>query len=75
MSQAAMEQIKELNHAYHLITGGNAYLYASQSGITFNTAPRPFTNAGDALAHMQEVLTRAQNGETHDEIMYGRQNT
>lgn len=72
MSQAALDKIRELNHAYHMITGGNAYLYASASGITFNTASRPFTNTGAALAHMTEVLEKARNGWTHDEIMYGK---
>jgi len=74
MSQAALDQIKELNHAYHLMTGENAYLYASDSGISFNTASRPITNAGDALIHMTEVLEKARSGWTHDEIMYGRGN-
>lgn len=71
MSQAAIDRIKELNRAYRMITGGDAYLYASDSGISFNTAARPFKNAGAALAHMTEVLEKAQKGWTHDEIMYG----
>lgn len=74
MSQAALDQIKALNHAYHMITGENAYLYTSDSGVSFVTAVRPFTNTGDALTHMQDVLSKAQAGWTHHEIMYGRSN-
>lgn len=72
MSRAALHQIQELNHAYHMITGENAYLYVSESGYSFNTSARTITNAGDALAHMQTVLKQAENGWTHDEIMYGK---
>lgn len=77
MSQAALDQIKELNHAYYLITGEDAYQYTTQPGLTtkfvFNTSTRTFTNAGDALTHMTEVLDKARDGWTHNEIMYGKQ--
>lgn len=72
MSRAALHQIQELNHAYHMITGENAYLYASESGYSFNTSTLTIKNAGDALAHMQTVLKQAENGWTHEEIMYGK---
>jgi hypothetical protein len=72
MSQAALDKIQELNHAYHMITGENAYLYASESGYSFNTSLSTIKSAGDALAHMQNVLRQAENGWTHHEIMYGK---
>lgn len=71
MSQVTLDRIQELNHTYHLITGENAYLYASDSGVSFNTAVRPFTNTGDALVHMMDVLEKARSGMTHDEIVNG----
>jgi hypothetical protein len=79
MSQAALARIKELNSEYRALTGRDAYLYASQpastTAYTFVTHARPFTNAGDALAHMQDVIEKARSGWTHEEIVYGKSRT
>jgi hypothetical protein len=76
MSDAALQRIKDLNVEYSALTGSDAYLYASQPATvtlyTFVTAPRPFANSGDALAHMQDVIGKARAGWTHEEIIYGR---
>lgn len=79
MSQAALDKIKELNHAYHTLTGRDAYEYASvttpsTTRYVFATSNRVFTNTGDALTHMTEVLEKARSGWTHDEILYGKGN-
>jgi hypothetical protein len=77
MSQAALDKIHELNGEYRALTGSDAYLYASQPAsttvYTFVTNARPFTNAGDALAHMQDVVEKARSGWTHKEIVYGKE--
>ena len=79
MSLTALDQIKALNHGYHLITGENAYLYASgptptRTRYVFTTSSKVFTNTGDALTHMTEALEKARSGWTHDEIVYGKGN-
>lgn len=76
MSQAAEDRIRELNAQFKSITGEDAFLYASKPDTrtlyTFVTNARPFSNVGDALAHMQTVLEKAQNGWSVDEILYGK---
>lgn len=79
MSQAALDKIHELNREFRALTGQEAYLYASSPGdargtrYTFVTSARPIIGSGNALAHMQDVIEKARQGWTAQEIIYGRE--